>query len=659
MAKQKIYDPSLINSVRQRSRDYSNYLSPKADLDSYVHTMSNIPTQDSAPDSFGVSDYLSNAFYDWNLTRNETNKDTALGEYVFLQKDYDILIGAQQYLEGVKNVLQLRKAMDTDPNANTPENKQLLREESIKVQNNKVNYDKLLAKDFNDQAVSDNIFPERFAGKPIDLQIENIQTVLGDGEVDRQGVIARRDDALKKAEKYKNFAEYWQSKMTSQYYSDKKNSPGMDLMDIDTYLYKLPGLLGSSASSAGSQLIGTLGAMFSTRGAGGVMGTLGSLTAFVTGNVYARDQESKAEVYQNYKQNVMNSAKKDGIEKQVLKDAKSQMQEMGYTQEQIDNDDFVYDQILSNKVKVNNTPLNHIRLNKMDGLKSLYIDNMALSGSDIVQTVLEVTPLGPIAKKVRGLSSLKKLADSKYGKAAQVIASKTGNLKQQLADRIDDVVAFGIESIDKLPKLTRRKAIKDIAGRIVITSALEGAEEGVQYIKGQRYIEGDFESDPNLISSYLSNLGTGARSIFAAITPWDPVYSDDQEFMENFKGGALLGGLMTSVIGTATSIKPLNDQISGDRFLAALYADREAQKDQVRKNILYGSKIREGKWNTVETAFDDLINSKIDGIDVAEIQEEQKELDRCTISLLLIELQHKLNNQELIQELKIMIYLQL
>jgi hypothetical protein len=105
MAKQKIYDPSLINSVRQRSRDYSNYLSPKADSDSYVHTMSNIPTQDSAPDSFGASDYLSNAFYDWNLTRNETNKDIALGEYVLLQKDYDILTGAQQYLEGIKNIL--------------------------------------------------------------------------------------------------------------------------------------------------------------------------------------------------------------------------------------------------------------------------------------------------------------------------------------------------------------------------------------------------------------------------------------------------------------------------------------------------------------------------------------------------------------------------
>ena len=625
MAKQKIYDPSLINSVRQRSRDYNNYLSPKADLDSYVHTMQFAQTEDTAPDSYDAMDYLSNAFYDWNLTRNETNKDTALGDYVYLQKDYDILVGAQEYLQGVKNILQLRKTMESNPEADTPETRKLLREESIKVNNNKANYDKLLAKDFNDKTVSDNIFPERLAGQPIDLQIENIQTVLGDNDgIDKQGVIARRDEALQRAEKYRNFADYWKGKMSSQYYSDKKNSPGMDLTNIDTYLYKLPGLLGSSASSMGSQLIGTLGAMFSTKGTGGAMGTAGALAAFVQGNVYARDQESKAEVYQNYKQNVINTAKKNGINKQVLTDAKNKMKEMGYTQEQMNDDEFVYDQILSNKVKVNNVTLNHIRTDKMDGLKSLYMDNMALSGSDIAQTFLEVTPIGKIAKKVRGLSALKKLADSKYGKTAKVVANKTGNIKQQLADRIDDVVAFGIDNIDKLPRLTRRKAIKDVAGRVVITSALEGAEEGVQYIKGQRYIDGDFEADPNLVSSYVRNLGTGIRSIFAAITPWDPVYSDDQEFLQNFKGGALLGGLMTSVVGTATSIKPLNDQISGDRFLAALYADREAQKDQVRKNILYGSKIREGKWNTVESAFDDLANANIEGIDVADVQTEQK-----------------------------------
>jgi hypothetical protein len=36
------------------------------------------------------------------------------------------------------------------------------------------------------------------------------------------------------------------------------------------------------------------------------------------------------------------------------------------------------------------------------------------------------------------------------------------------------------------------------------------------------------------------------------------VYSDDEEFLENFKGGALLGGIMTGAIGTATSIQPVN-----------------------------------------------------------------------------------------------------
>jgi hypothetical protein len=40
--------------------------------------------------------------------------------------------------------------------------------------------------------------------------------------------------------------------MNSDYYNRKKSSPGMDLADIDTYLYKMPGLMGSSASSLGS-----------------------------------------------------------------------------------------------------------------------------------------------------------------------------------------------------------------------------------------------------------------------------------------------------------------------------------------------------------------------------------------------------------------------
>ena len=50
--------------------------------------------------------------------------------------------------------------------------------------------------------------------------------------------------------------------------------------------------------------------------------------------------------------------------------------------------------------------------------------------------------------------------------------------------RIDDITSFGIDSVDKLPKNTKRKAILDLGGRILISSAMEGAEEGTQYMKG-------------------------------------------------------------------------------------------------------------------------------------------------------------------------------
>nr|DAO43147.1 MAG TPA: hypothetical protein [Caudoviricetes sp.] len=106
MAKQKLYDNTLVDRVRQRREDYSNYLSPKVDIDQYIHAMSN-PSQLDTPDSWSAKDWVSNAFYDWNLTRNQTNKDTALGDYVYLQEDYDTLVGAKEYLNAINEILQL------------------------------------------------------------------------------------------------------------------------------------------------------------------------------------------------------------------------------------------------------------------------------------------------------------------------------------------------------------------------------------------------------------------------------------------------------------------------------------------------------------------------------------------------------------------------
>lgn len=626
MAKQKLYDNTLVDRVRQRREDYSNYLSPKVDIDQYTHAMSN-PSQLDTPDSWSAKDWVSNAFYDWNLTRNQTNKDTALGDYVYLQEDYDTLVGAKEYLNAINEILQLDQQLKQEPNSDIQE---LMNQAQQRAKETRSAYDKLLNRDFNNNSVKDFIYPDKLIKMTPSQQIGAIDTLLGteDGKLpgtdrfDDQTVTGKRAEALERYKKYQNFTEYWESKMNSDYYNQKKSLPGMDLTDIDTYLYKLPGLMGSSASSLGSQLIGTIGAILTNKGR---LGALVGITAVIGGNINARDQESKAEIYSNYKQGLINAAEKNKINKDVLKEAKQNMISSGqYTPEQVEDDDFVYDQIIANRVNVNNVKFNKLRTQNLEGLKSLYIDNMALSGSDIVQTFLEITPLHQIARDVRGLKTLKNLANTKAGKAAETISNKYGTIKEQLADRIDDVISFGIDNVNKLPKLTRRKQVLDIGGRIVISSALEGAEEGTQYIKGQRYIDKDFDSDPTLLKSWAKNIGTGARSIFAAITPWDPVYSDDEEFLENFKGGALLGGIMTGAISTAASIQPVNRQISGQRFLAGLYADGIASKDQVRKNIQYSKSIREGKWDTVYQAFDDLEQASINGVDSSVIQEEKK-----------------------------------
>lgn len=626
MAKQKLYDNTLVDRVRQRREDYSNYLSPKVDIDQYTHAMSN-PSQLDTPDSWSAKDWTSNAFYDWNFTRNKANKDAALGDYIYLQEDYDTLVGAKEYLNAINEILQLDQQLKQEPNSNIQE---LINQAQQRAEETRSAYDKLLNRDFNNNSVKDFIYPDKLIKMTPSQQIGAIDTLLGteDGKLpgtdkfDDQTVTGKRAEALERYKKYSNFTEYWESKMNSDYYNKKKSSPGMDLTDIDTYLYKLPGLMGSSASSLGSQLVGTIGAILTNKGG---LGALGGITAVIGGNINARDQESKAEVYSNYKQGLINAAEKNKINKDVLKEAKQNMISSGqYTPEQVEDDNFVYDQIIANRVNVSNVKFNKLRTQNLEGLKSLYIDNMALSGSDIVQTFLEITPLHQIARDVRGLKTLKNLANTKAGKVAETISNKYGTIKEQLADRIDDVVSFGIDNINKLPKLTRRKQVLDIGGRIVISSALEGAEEGTQYIKGQRYINKDFDSDPTLLKSWAKNIGTGARSIFAAITPWDPVYSDDEEFLENFKGGALLGGIMTGAISTAASIQPVNRQISGQRFLAGLYADGIASKDQVRKNIQYSKSIREGKWDTVFQAFDDLEQTNINGIDSSVIQEEKK-----------------------------------
>lgn len=625
--KRKVYDTSLIDSIRQRTALYDAYQAPKANIEEYFHTMEN-PSYEGAPDDYGVTDWVSNAFNDWNLKRNEAIRDSALGDYVMADQDYNTILNAKNYIQAVRNINAILPQLRQDPN--NQDLKQQVKQLSDTILNNKEAYDNILNDKLNDSSLNTKLKTDFINGNwnsalsEIDRQTtEQIDKATG-SYADPNTLYAKKSSALFQADVAQNTADEYNSKLTSDYYRRKSQQPGMDLTDIDTYLFKLPGLLGSSAATITNDIL-TTGTTYATTSIGSSFGPIGAAAGMVAGagvsilgNLLSRERESKGEVYSNYKSAVLNQIDKSGISKQLLKDAKAEMQRMGsYTQEQIDNDDYVYDQLLTNQVKVNNVKFDKIRLNNFEGMKSLYTDNMALSTWDATQTMLEVVPLGKMAKSVRGLKTLA----NKYDKGK-------GFLKGKLAERIDDITSFGIDSVDKLPKKTKRKAILDLGGRILISSAMEGAEEGTQYMKGQDYINRHFEEDPNLAKSFIKNIGSGARSIFAAITPWDSVYSDDAEFLENFKGGALLGGLMTGGIGAATTYLQTKDQLQADKLLSALYAEKLDQKDRVRKDILYAEMAANNKWDNLMQSFDNLQSANIDGLTQEDIETERNNANR-------------------------------
>lgn len=625
--KRKVYDTSLIDSIRQRTALYDAYQAPKANIEEYFHTMEN-PSYEGAPDDYGVTDWVSNAFNDWNLKRNEAIRDSALGDYVMADQDYNTILNAKNYIQAVRNINAILPQLRQDPN--NQDLKQQVKQLSDTILNNKEAYDNILNDKLNDSSLNTKLKTDFINGNwnsalsEIDRQTtEQIDKATG-SYADPNTLYAKKSSALFQADVAQNTADEYNSKLTSDYYRRKSQQPGMDLTDIDTYLFKLPGLLGSSAATITNDIL-TTGTTYATTSIGSGFGPIGAAAGMVAGagvsilgNLLSRERESKGEVYSNYKSAVLNQIDKSGISKQLLKDAKAEMQRMGsYTQEQIDNDDYVYDQLLTNQVKVNNIKFDKIRLNNFEGMKSLYTDNMALSTWDATQTMLEVVPLGKMAKSVRGLKTLA----NKYDKGK-------GFLKGKLAERIDDITSFGIDSVDKLPKKTKRKAILDLGGRILISSAMEGAEEGTQYMKGQDYINRHFEEDPNLAKSFIKNIGSGARSIFAAITPWDSVYSDDAEFLENFKGGALLGGLMTGGIGAATTYLQTKDQLQADKLLSALYAEKLDQKDRVRKDIVYAEMAANNKWDNLMQSFDNLQSANIDGLTQEDIETERNNANR-------------------------------
>lgn len=576
-------DSNLVNQVRERNRLYSLYASPEFNYRDYRQAISNVPV-DSAPDSYGIDDWFSSAFYTWDRNKHESEMNTAYGDYTMMEQDEQTLRSLRDYLTATDQETQ-----KANENAFTTVS-------AGRMNNSKINgrINNLMQQGKYDKVITE-IDKELFMPEGHDYT--NYE--------DLNNLAVRKQMALQEANIAKQELDKSDAKI-NPYFKSKDESNDINFTDIDTYLYKLPGLMGSSAATLAADIATTAGA-FAAGAIGGaigglpgmIIGGLASAAINIAGNIYSRKAESKGEVYTNYKSKVQQELEKKGIYNNTILDAKAKMRASGqYTEEQLNDNDFVLDQVLTNQVVLHDNQLDKIKIDNMQGLRELYLDNMALSTSDILQTAIEITPLRFAKLVPRGLT-------------------------KALTDRTNKVLSYGLDKVDDLSTLSRRHAIVDYGGRILVSSAMEGMEEGTQYIKGQNYINNNLNQDATLVERWASNVVTGARSAFAVLTPWDPVYSDDKELIENFKGGMLLGGIMTGAYAAVPSILNERKQEQGNRVVQQVFADNERIKDRVRKNQYYSEAASNNRSDQVQQAFQYLKDLNIEGLDQSDIDEEQ------------------------------------
>ena len=236
--KKKVYDTSLIDGIRQRTAMYDAMIAPQINTEEYIHRMANPDANyEEAPDNYGFTDWASNAFYDWNLTKAQIERDAKLGEYIMADQDYNTLISLKDYINSSKAVIELSRQLSQDPT--NEQLKQQLQEASLMQVNNKSAYDTAISGKFNNNYLNSYITGSLKQGNldntliEIDKEINPI--TRPDGSMQDDNIYNKRIVSLRDAEIQSDKAKRFDEKLTSQYYRKNKEKSGMDFSDIATW----------------------------------------------------------------------------------------------------------------------------------------------------------------------------------------------------------------------------------------------------------------------------------------------------------------------------------------------------------------------------------------------------------------------------------------
>lgn len=411
-------------------------------------------------------------------------------------------------------------------------------------------------------------------------------------------------------------------KPLTQEYLDKANAP-TTFTDFDTYLYKLPGLMGSSSGALGWQMTsmasGMLSGIATTVAVGAGLSNPVGWTALAAGvglaglNMYSqvqsREQEALMEIHEKYK-NDINMNLDSATRERIMKDVKAQ-QQPGVEE----SEDEIMDKLLSGEYITTDSKFHRIAQQKAGGLSDIYTQNMALSAVDLAQVAVDAIPY------------LKVAAFTRLGKPITDITQETARVANTVNRAIENLVTFGLANdLRKAGTRTYISAARELAGRTAFDMLTEAHfEEGPQMLMGDEYSSGKYNGDMSYLQAWWRNFENGIRSINGFFNPFSELYNNE-EHNESVKSAYLLSAFMSGIPSSVQAAYSVHQQASVNKDVAeAISAQYHADRAQIATGIRFAELTKRHSASEIDNAFQFIEDNKLSKGIPSEMMEEQRE----------------------------------
>lgn len=455
-----------------------------------------------------------------------------------------------------------------------------------------------------------------------------------------------------------------------------------DFTDPDTYVYGMPGLIGSSMSFGGWQLANTalgLAVMGGTvAGTGGMaLPVVGGLATTGLG-VISGHYENNSEGYENYKEALIKKLTRKGMYDQWIEDGKKALGKKDATE-----DDILY--AMAAGIYEPKEKIKGIAAQATYGLNNLYKDDMtAVVGNELFEAGLNF--LGPVSKLMRAskvtpgakIARARRLATymAEHPSQAKLIKASNdvyGAIKEStVGSALASSIAFPLAPIGAAVEAGIKKAIPtkavhallnrfalsadimeripatvlggkaigknllEYAGKVLGSSWSESIEEGKQYINGKKFQDGSYAgASDTLMDSILNDIAGGSRAAYSFVGDMFGVRTD-KELISNMKGGFLGGFGHTAMISGVNAVaNTVMDLRASDYVTRNVLAMKAADRTDIANNSYLGTQTSPTQYERIMNAFDAMENiasraeeknGGVDGLNftVEDVKEQRK-----------------------------------